>query len=158
MAEEATTKQKPSFAESVKTIFFGNKLDAYAKEDIDRMREAVSRGASDIEAALSQLGQKDSKQADKLAASIEHLSGLSFEKFSTEKGSVGYVLVDTEGNKRGGAFPKKADALEDRIDGQTSVSGDSFISKKEALKMVESFKSSISTSNVSRSSISSKII
>ena len=77
MAEDKQPKGKTSFGDKVKEFFFGNRIDAYSKEEFEKMQSLFGSLSTDIEAALNQLAQTDMRLADKMAASLGKISGFT---------------------------------------------------------------------------------
>ncbi|MBQ9792539.1 MAG: hypothetical protein IJW32_02175 [Clostridia bacterium] len=136
MAEEKQAKAKPSFKNFVKSLF-GDKFKGLSEEDTQRVLSELSSLEQDLLAEVNALAVTDPNAADKLAAQIAKTSGITFESFETGNGGKGFVLVDTTGKRRGGAFPTRENAQAGRIDDKTSVQGDAFISRNDVVKTIK---------------------
>ena len=136
MAEQKT-KTKSSLKNFAKGLF-GDKFKGLSEEDTNKILAELGSLQQDLLNEVNNLAQTDSDAAEKLADQIAKTSGLTFESFETGNGGKGFVLVDTTGKRRGGAFPTRDNANEGRIDDKTSVQGDAFISKNDVIKTIKS--------------------
>lgn len=138
MAEDKQPKGKTSFGDKVKEFFFGNRIDAYSKEEFEKMQSLFGSLSTDIEAALNQLAQTDMRLADKMAASLGKISGFTFQKSDKGKGGQIFVVHAPTGEAVGGTIATREDGRKGLLRG-TKVEGDSFISKGAAVKIAKDF-------------------
>ena len=128
------TKMGKSFSHFLNHLF-GKDLKVLSEEDAAKVVAEIEKlqgltQGQDLGVDMSKLiGQKEKE--------VESQSGITFKGFETPNGGKGFVVVDTEGKNRGGAFPTRDNANEGRIDANTSVVDDSFISKKDVLKVIK---------------------
>ena len=145
LQEQPDVKQKSDFSRTVSKMgksfshflnhLFGKNLKVLSEEDAAKVVAEIEKlqgltQGQDLGVDMSKLiGQKEKE--------VEAQPGITFKGFETPNGGKGFVVVDTEGKNRGGAFPTRDNANEGRIDGTTSVKDDSFISKKDVLKVIK---------------------
>lgn len=143
--EQTGLKQKSDFSKTVTKMgksfshllnhLFGKDLKVLSEEDAAKVVAEIEKlqgltEGQDLGVDMSKLiGQKEKE--------VESQSGITFKPFETSNGGKGLVMLDTEGKNRGGAFPTKANAIKGNIDANTSVVDDSFISKKDVLKVIK---------------------
>ena len=115
------TKMGKSFSHFLNHLF-GKDLKVLSEEDAAKVVAEIEKlqgltQGQDLGVDMSKLiGQKEKE--------VESQSGITFKGFETPNGGKGFVVVDTEGKNRGGAFPTRDNANEGRIDANTSVVDD----------------------------------
>ena len=151
--EEKQMKEKPSFKNFIKNLY-GNKFKGLTEEDVEKVVSGLGQLQEDLLAEINNLAETDMSAAEKLAKQIGKKTGFSFTPANNERGGAIFVVGAPSGKSVGGAIAARKFGNQGKIDENTTVTGDSFISKNDVMKTIKGLSALTKKDNLTESLVS----